>query len=139
MIEHVPDPIATLKECARLLKKGGKLVLATPNQESMSHRTFGKDWRGLEPPRHLHIFSPSSLNRALNQAGLNDVAIRPVIAFSVIYESTLLRRGNTGPAATNRGNRSASLKAHFYNIAELFVTPWKPAAADCIMAVATKN
>jgi len=70
VIEHVPDPIGTLKECLRVLKPGGKLVVITPNIMSMGFQVFGEYWRGLEVPRHLHIFSPRSLRLAAERAGL---------------------------------------------------------------------
>ncbi|MBC7260975.1 MAG: class I SAM-dependent methyltransferase, partial [Chloroflexi bacterium] len=70
VIEHVPDPIGTLKECCRVLKPGGKLVVVTPNIGSMGYQVFGEHWRGLEVPRHLHIFSPQSLRAAAERAGL---------------------------------------------------------------------
>jgi hypothetical protein len=75
VIEHVPEPIQTLSECARILRPGGKLFLWTPNSSSLGCRVFGKHWRGLEPPRHLHLFSPRSMKSLLNKAGLNDVSI----------------------------------------------------------------
>ena len=69
VLEHVPDPLATLRECARLLRPGGQLVLATPNARSLGHRRFGRDWRGLEPPRHLQVFTPGALRRLAERAG----------------------------------------------------------------------
>jgi len=75
VIEHVPEPIQTLSECARILRPGGRLFLWTPNHSSLGCRVFGKHWRGLEPPRHLHLFSPRSLKSLLNKAGLNDFSI----------------------------------------------------------------
>ncbi|HEY1463070.1 MAG TPA: class I SAM-dependent methyltransferase [Terriglobales bacterium] len=70
VIEHVPDPIATLRECASRLKLGGRLVLATPNTNSLGHKRFGANWRPLDPPRHLNLFSPENLTRCAEKAGL---------------------------------------------------------------------
>jgi 2-polyprenyl-3-methyl-5-hydroxy-6-metoxy-1,4-benzoquinol methylase len=139
VVEHLPDPIATLRECARVLKKGGNLVLATPNIASLSHKIYKNDWRGLEPPRHLHIFSPAAMRKALELAGFRDISIRPGIAASVIYESTLLRRGRSGPSATALGDRSAKLTAILFNLLELGLVKWKPSVADCLTAIATRN
>lgn len=75
VIEHVPEPLGLLQECRRILKPGGKLVVATPNATSWGHRLYGADWRGLEPPRHLHIFTPSSLAILVEQTGLQLVEL----------------------------------------------------------------
>jgi 2-polyprenyl-3-methyl-5-hydroxy-6-metoxy-1,4-benzoquinol methylase len=69
VIEHIPDPILILKECRRLLHGGGVLVLTTPNVTSYGHRRFGAAWRGLEPPRHLHLFSPATIRQMAQQSG----------------------------------------------------------------------
>ncbi len=61
VIEHLPDPIAYVNECHRILKKGGRLVIYTPNLNSLGHSIFRQSWRGLEPPRHLYVFSSKSL------------------------------------------------------------------------------
>jgi 2-polyprenyl-3-methyl-5-hydroxy-6-metoxy-1,4-benzoquinol methylase len=69
VIEHVSDLNNHLAECLRLLKTGGLLVVSTPNSNSLAHRKFKADWRGLEPPRHLQIFSIESLEKVLKKAG----------------------------------------------------------------------
>lgn len=69
VIEHVYDPVATLSDCHRLLRKGGKLVVSTPNAESYGHQKFGLRWRGLEPPRHLHLFTGRTLTQVFQRAG----------------------------------------------------------------------
>ena len=70
VIEHVPDPRLLLSECARLLRPGGRAVMVTPNVNSISHWLFGRHWRGLEPPRHLHLFAAAPLRRLCREAGL---------------------------------------------------------------------
>jgi 2-polyprenyl-3-methyl-5-hydroxy-6-metoxy-1,4-benzoquinol methylase len=92
-IEHIPDPLGMLQECRRLLKPGGLLVILTPNAGSWGHRIYKADWRGLEPPRHLHIFTPSSLARMCCQAGLNLDRCRSTVRGSgMLLASRMLRR-----------------------------------------------
>ena len=62
-LEHVHDPGAVLQEAWRLLRPGGRLVFVTPNASGLGHWVFGSHWRGLEPPRHIQIFSPRNLAR----------------------------------------------------------------------------
>lgn len=70
VIEHVHDPVGLLRECGRILRPGGKLVVVTPNTASWGHRWFRSNWLALDPPRHLHLFNPASLRRAAAEAGL---------------------------------------------------------------------
>lgn len=76
VIEHLVDPQRHLLECRRILKPGGRLVVITPNVQALGHRWFARDWRGLEPPRHLQVYSPASLRRTLHDAGLEVERLR---------------------------------------------------------------
>lgn len=69
VIEHFHDPIAALRISRRLLKPGGILWITTPNLASRGHALFGRDWIGLDPPRHLVLFTRSSLARAVAVTG----------------------------------------------------------------------
>ncbi len=73
VVEHVPDPLEVFAECRALLKPGGKLVIATPNNRSLGHKVFQLYWRGLEPPRHLHIFSAATLRECATRSNLKVV------------------------------------------------------------------
>lgn len=68
-IEHVHDPLAWLAEVHRLLRPGGRMVIATPNSASLGHRRYGEHWLALDPPRHLQLFNRETLSRALRRAG----------------------------------------------------------------------
>jgi SAM-dependent methyltransferase len=74
VIEHLPNPGAVMAECHRVLRPGGRVVMVTPNLDALGHRSFGADWRGLEVPRHLYLFSPTTLKRFAHDAGFAKIA-----------------------------------------------------------------
>ena len=95
VIEHLPNPVNTLKECLRVLKPGGKLVLFTPNAGCLGHRVFQEHWRGLEPPRHLHVFRPAAIRRLLEAAGFKRPVIRTLTSEYVWRHSLRVWAGKT--------------------------------------------
>jgi SAM-dependent methyltransferase len=71
VLEHMVDPVGTLRHCVRLLREGGTLVVVVPNIESWQARWFGSLWFELDVPRHLFHFSPRALSYAFSEAGLS--------------------------------------------------------------------
>ena len=76
VIEHVYDPRHLLKAIHRLLKPGGVVYIDTPNINSFGANFFGRNWRGLEAPRHLVLFNTASLVGLLRETGLNAIDIK---------------------------------------------------------------
>lgn len=76
VIEHMPNPATFLAECYRVLEPGGALAIVTPNITSLGHRFFQQDWFALDTPRHLILFSPSSLRRLVEESGFVVVGLR---------------------------------------------------------------
>ncbi|MGE4159266.1 MAG: methyltransferase domain-containing protein [Planctomycetota bacterium] len=74
VLEHVPDPLELLKECLRILKPGGLLMLAVPNirgqflQMRLSWLTHITE-RWLQPEQHCWHFEPETLGQLVARAG----------------------------------------------------------------------
>jgi len=98
VIEHLHDPISDLQQAYRLLKKGGLLVIVTPNAASLGHRVFAGDWVHLDPPRHLHIFGCHSLAALTQRVGLEVDKLFTTVrwaAFALAHSMLIRRRGRS--------------------------------------------
>jgi 2-polyprenyl-3-methyl-5-hydroxy-6-metoxy-1,4-benzoquinol methylase len=106
VIEHVYDPPALLRAVHCLLRPRGQLWVDTPNLDSFGHSRFGRDWRGLEPPRHLTLFCVDSLKTALKQAGFDGIEQRwrGLCVFDVLPASEAIRDGRD-PQKASRGGK----------------------------------
>lgn len=70
VLEHIPDLEPLLKECHRLLKPGGYLIVEVPDKGSLQARLFGSQWFHLDPPRHVYQFTRKGLRALLARADL---------------------------------------------------------------------
>lgn len=95
VIEHVPDPIPWLREATRVLKRGGSLLLTTPNYASRSLRiiedTFLEGIARMQgfSRRHIHPvkLNPPRMRELLKAVGLSDIEVR-VIALGWVVAAT---------------------------------------------------
>jgi 2-polyprenyl-3-methyl-5-hydroxy-6-metoxy-1,4-benzoquinol methylase len=74
-LEHVPEPLSDLERVFRLLRKGGLLVISTPNFDCWERRRFGSTWFHLDLPRHRTHFTPGSLRLALTKTGFEPMSV----------------------------------------------------------------
>jgi len=112
VIEHIPDPADFMREIARILKRGGRLVLKTPNSMALGRRWFGTFWFADEIPRHLVLFCPSNIKMLAERFGLNQITIRTFTRPKLILKSLDYLTGNLGKPYYKR--KFLKLLARFY-------------------------
>ncbi len=70
ILEHFHDPVSILHDVKDFLSDEGVLALEVPNADSFQFKIFKGRWHSSEAPRHLYVFSPKTLGRVLDDAGL---------------------------------------------------------------------
>ncbi len=78
VIEHLPDPLAALKEINRVVRHSGHVVIETPRYDTLAFRLLGKRERSLSCEGHVYFFTTDSLRRTYEAAGFQLVDYRPV-------------------------------------------------------------
>jgi SAM-dependent methyltransferase len=139
VIEHVHDPMGFLRECARVTRPGGQIVVVTPNTESLGRRRLGARWLGLDPPRHLHLFSCAALRQLAMRAGLRVVSVRSSVRNAEF--TWLLGRGvlRQWPRPGQRPPRGwAGRRARAFQLAEWVLTLVGRDAGEEIVLIATR-
>jgi 2-polyprenyl-3-methyl-5-hydroxy-6-metoxy-1,4-benzoquinol methylase len=89
VIEHVTNPLETMRGIASVLKPGGIVVLSTPNADGWGARLFGKFWVSWHAPYHLHFFTRESMQKVADDAGLELCSIKSVTPSDWLYNQWL--------------------------------------------------
>jgi SAM-dependent methyltransferase len=87
LLEHVYQPLELLKKVREWLKPGGLLYVILPNVDAWEARIFGSYWYGLELPRHLFHFSPTTLGQIAESGQLYTVRLTTRVEDSFIEHS----------------------------------------------------
>lgn len=137
VIEHLADPIGDLRRVRAWLKRGGTLVVTTPNLSGLCHRIWGRAWQHLDPPRHLFIFTEPSLRRVFGAAGFERALVRASSrsageTFNVSW--ALRRRGRAEGARGEEGIAVRVLGAGVRVVEELW--PLRELIREELLAVA---
>ena len=110
VIEHVHSPVEVLQACYNLLKPGGYLWIETPNIASEGYKLFGMNWRGLEPPRHIVLFTLESMRNTLNKVGFTELKVQPYrpLCNGIFGASAAISEG-VDPNSDSRRNLSSEM------------------------------
>ncbi len=103
VLEHVVDPLATLRRAYDLLRPGGAIAIAVPNQRCLLTALVGAYARMHGPaarsmlfrlyvPPHLHYFTPATLRRLLDRVGFRVAELRQGSVYLGRYRMSLAMR-----------------------------------------------
>jgi hypothetical protein len=76
VIEHLPEPQETLRLLSTKMASGGVLVMTTGDWDALLPRIAGARWRLMTPPQHLSFFTPRSIKKVLESAGLRLISLK---------------------------------------------------------------
>lgn len=81
VLEHVADPEGFMRDCAKVLKPGGTMIVAVPAEDSFIGRTES-GWLNM-PPHHMTRWTDNALANIFNRFGINPTQVwhEPVADF----------------------------------------------------------
>lgn len=84
VLEHLPNPIATITHCVSLLKPDGILLIQTPQfREEIKYQDLidnnGAFLPLLKPDEHIYLFTESSISKFFQQLNMPFIQFEPAI------------------------------------------------------------
>ena len=73
VLEHLYDPIDSLKKMQSLLRPNGLILTVTPNYNSVLRTLLGKKWPSYKIPEHINYFTKATLEKAHIEAGSSKI------------------------------------------------------------------
>jgi SAM-dependent methyltransferase len=118
ILEHLEDPDRFLRDARRVLVRGGRLMIATPNPAGLGARLAGKKWMGLRED-HISLRPPGAWRGAVERAGFR-----------------ILREGTTGLSGVPVIRRKPLALVHWVPLFLWGYFPWRLGEAYICVAEA---
>lgn len=115
LLEHLVDPGAFLSEIFRILEPGGRLLIKTPNTDSLARGWFQEKWYPYDAPRHLILYNPDNLQQLAESLGYRVVGSRNHTSVKCLLNSWDYLRDHSGKPSRRR--RLPRLLAKLYVLA----------------------
>jgi SAM-dependent methyltransferase len=84
ILEHLEEPRRAVNEAARVLKKGGRLLVTVPWKERIRYTLCIHCNRKTPVNAHLHSFDPAFIEESLSSAGLQVVRVDSLLSKALI-------------------------------------------------------
>lgn len=113
VLEHLPDPVSTLKSFRSLVAPGGRVYLDVPNLQAWQGKLLGRQWNIYEPG-HINFFTPATLAKTVEAAGLrviNTTTYDGLVTWGLTLRTAgaQVLKNAIGKGATGRSPRSADV------------------------------
>ena len=141
VIEHVHEVDQLIKDAFKVLKKGGKLIIATPNTDNWLHKVYKKFWFQLDPPRHLHIFNIDNLEVVVRRNGLEierSFSSVRMDAWTAIVSRAITRKG-TFRIGFEKKKLSDLMVGLFYQLISFILTRFNKKKGGEVIIIAYKK
>lgn len=112
VIEHVHRPVEYLRKLRERLRPGGKLVVATPDVDSIFRRLLGLRWPAFQViPEHVAFYNRLTLSALMAKAGFSAITS---LSYVRAYPANLIgEEFNVWPAIMRRlGNRNIAFPSY---------------------------
>lgn len=113
VIEHVPDPRATLAEIHRVVKPGGLVVLETPRVDGTAAKLFGHRDRNIRCDGHIYFFGAPQMAQLCEEEGFgvarHDMVGRSLTLGRVGYNVSQIVGSKRAGIAFEKVNQALSL------------------------------
>jgi len=90
VLEHQGDPVGFMKKTVGLMKKGGWLVISTPNIGSFSHFVLRDGWYGYKDKTHKVFYKKRSLVDLVESVGLDLFCLKTISASGLSFYNRLM-------------------------------------------------
>lgn len=113
VLEHVHTLHEYIAQLKKLLRTGGRILVAVPNYTSGDAGHYQSFWAAYDVPRHLYHFSPGSMEKLATIHGLKLLSCKPMWydSFYISMLSSKYKHGKTSLAGSFYQGLASNLKA----------------------------